>query len=80
MCIGNAVLFQGSRQHVLAKLRISPGLRNGAYIHHFLHSMGLEQRQKLFNKRAKESPAFKHGEELAQIFTEFILDISCELW
>ena len=34
----------------------------------------------IFKKRAKESPAFKHGEELAQIFTEFILDISCELW
>jgi hypothetical protein len=32
----------------------------------------------LFNKRAKESPAFKHGEELAQIFTSFILDISYE--
>jgi len=33
----------------------------------------------IFNKRAKESPAFKHGEELTQTFTEFILDTSCEL-
>jgi hypothetical protein len=32
----------------------------------------------MINERAKESPAFKHEEELAQIFTSFILDISYE--